>query len=283
MQPIASPFARRDSPFPSGILRADIRLRRGSVGSNTTSLGLRARSSDVTISQLLPDFEPYEGQDDDEFELLRLDGLASMWHPDRQMMVPMVCCIWKDFPADWQPLECVPPLNIIEYIRRSQNAHIHLTRMLEKEPHTWRSPTPQVEKEAEVLAAYPGHPNYDVGEVPDEPATPRRVFTTAEISLGDSTARKWERHMQATAPYPTVLQVESSERLVLDTLARLSIVNHGHLTINVTTQTAKEGGMIVGEDMTVRADTINSVEDVGGQAVIVFGDNTGYKPELAGQ
>ena len=52
------------------------------------------------------------------------------------------------------------------------------------------------------------------------------------------------------------------------------------VTINATMQTAREGGMVVGDHMSVRAEHIANINDASGK-VIMFGDNGTYNEALA--
>ena len=191
-----SPFkVRRDSPFPSRSFRHDL-LAAQSSGSNTTGLGLRDRSeSSVDIMSSVDSgllaardrlfFYDETADPTQEFDLLRVDGLARCYHPERLMMVPMVWCVWKDYPGDFQPLECIPPTSIIEYTRRSSRALMFLSNMLtaEKEKPWIANPAEAAEAD-EKYVAWPGQPDYEQGNVPDEPVTPHKRFTEHESFWG---------------------------------------------------------------------------------------------------
>ena len=79
-----------------------------------------------------PLFKPVDGESMDD--LLRLDGVATCYHPGRGKSVPMVFCVWAESPTEdnhsWQPLECVPPSAISEYTRRSSIAALWLERLV---------------------------------------------------------------------------------------------------------------------------------------------------------
>ena len=277
-----TPFAvRRDSPFPSRTLRDDLR-QQASSGSNTTGLGLNRAES--AISSTPPRnrlFVPADLPEDTEYYLDKVDGLAYCWHPERLMMVPMVFCVWHQYPGDWQPLECIPPTVIAEYLRRSVLAEMHLDRMLRKEPREWVSKHPEPETfrlPDEAFTTYPGQPDYEEGNVPREPEFPRKIFTSLEVFLCDSTARKFERHHEQPAPYPTVLQVLRGS--LQDHALSINVFGRS-LTVNLTTQTVRENhGVVVGDSSTVRSVTINNLSEAGGR-VVNFQDNANYRADLA--
>lgn len=281
-----SPFAiRRDSPFPSRALYDDLLQQRSGSTSNTTSFGLtagsRALSTAASRGRL---FVPSEFPADTEFTLLKIDGLASCWHPERKMMVPMLFCVWDDFPGDWQPLECVPPTMIIEWTRRSMLGSMHLMRMLEDEPRDWVSKHPDPESlrvEDRAYTTFPGQKEHNEGNVPREPEPPSKVFTSAEIFLGDSTARKFERYYQEDMPYPSVVQV--LHNAVEGGALSMHLSSGCSLTVNIYVQTVRENhGTVVGETDTVRAVNIHNVAEAGVR-VVTFGDNCNYNADLAGQ
>ena len=199
------------------------------------------------------------------------------------MMVPMVYCVWDDFPGDWQPLECVPPTMIVEWTRRSMLGAMHLQRMLEQEPQEWVSKHPEPESlrvEDRALTTFPGQVEHNQGGVPQDPEPPKKVFTSAEVYLADSTARKFERFHQEPVPYPSVVQVLHN---AVESGALSMHLSECSLTVNVYVQTVRENhGTVVAETDTVRAVNINNIAEAGGR-VVTFGDNCHYNANLAGE
>ena len=158
---------------------------------------------------------------------------------------------------------------------------MHLDRMLQQEPRDWVSkhPEPEILRVPDkAYTTFPGQPDYEEGNVPQEPEFPRKIFTSFEVYLCDSTARKFERHHEEPTPYPTVVQVLNSS--LPDLPVSISMSGHS-LTLNVTIQTVRESrGVVMGEGATVRSVNIDSLNEAAGR-VVNFGDNVNYRADLA--
>ena len=121
---------------------------------------------------------------------------------------------------------------------------------------------------------------HNEGDVPRDPEPPQKVFTSAEVYLADSTARKFERFHQEQMPYPSVVQVLQN---AVESGALSMHLSRCSLTVNVYVQTVRENrGTVVAETDTVRAVNINNIAEAGGR-VVTFGDNCHYNADLAGK
>ena len=278
-----TPFsARRNSPFPSRVLLGDLNRQRASA-SNTTAHGLARSSTRLSICNSAPRPVFVEAPVDEageEYDLLRVDGLAKCWSEERQQMVAMVFCVWGPPYQDqgsWQPLECVSPLSIVEYMRRDATAYMHLERMIEEETAGWKADPPRPREADVAYSSWPGQPDYSQGSLPDRPEVPTRLFTDAELRVADSTIRKWERYSRSTAAV-TVQQVLSQ---ALSASSNPLVLNVNQLTLHVGQQTVEQGGVVVGDGSTVHATTVGNRGDVQGNQVVIFGSNNNYRPDLA--
>ena len=261
--------------------------------SSDTGLGLRSATTELSIGTVAPRLfiAAHEQDASIEFDLLRVDGLAECWHPERQRMVPMVYCVWAHpytGQTPWQPLECVSSLSIIEFMRRNSLGCAWLERMISEESHeedqSWVKNPPGKKDDDEAITPYPGSSDYQQGEVPPRPEVPTRVFTDVEVKTADATARRWAAFSRQSVPTTTAAQVEkqavekcSSQNVVIN--------NHGTLHLTCTPQMLQEGGITVGQDSVVQASSVSrhDVSAVGDHTVVFYGDNNSYRPELPPQ
>ena len=149
-----------------------------------------------------PLFKPVDSEMVDD--LLRLDGVASCYHPGRGKTVPMVFCVWAESPTvgnhSWQHLECVPPAAIAEYMRRCSIAALWLESLViqdETEDGSlggWITIPSQARTEDIAHIAFPSSADYTQGNVPDRPEVPNKRFTPTEIYVADNTLRRYTQH-----------------------------------------------------------------------------------------
>ena len=259
------------------------------ASTDTTELGLAARSADLSIGTDAPAprlFISADLDDSAEYDLLRVDGLAECWHPERQRMVPMVYCVWAPpytGQTPWQPLECVSSLSIIEFMRRSALGCAWLEKMVKAEldEPAWIKDPPGERGLDEAITTYPGQPDYAQGSVPDRPEVPERVFTNSEVATADATVKRWARFSHQQTPTNTAGQVEqhfvrnrSNQSLVIN--------NFGNLHLSLNSQMLEEGGITVGDNSVVHANRVTGDMHTG-DTVIFYGSNNSYRPDLPPQ
>ena len=130
-------------------------------------------------------YEPYHSSEE-EFELIRLEGVARCYQVERGQMVTMVGCVWFGATSEfWQPLEKVSAEIVCELMRRDSHAYHYLTAVLpayKNKPFVMVPPEDPQDDEIRVM------PNLTPG--PFFPCVPTKLFTRAEAELAG-----WTQYM----------------------------------------------------------------------------------------
>lgn len=282
--------------------RLPIRVRRSpSVAAYTPTPSFRFPTiselpESVDLETLKPKFEPYDGEPGEE-DLLRLDGVGKCFHPERQLMVPMVFCVWAVSPNvddhSWQPLECVPPTALVELMRRSAKAAMWLDRLVKEDNDLgfWIADPPRPEEDGISYTPFPGTPDYVQGNCPDRPETPTRAFTPKEQFVADNTIFRHQQYLEMAPnvrspehPHATVTQVSSRVHAAHDVCSCLCCPI---FTMSTVEQFIEEGrAQVVADDKVIAEPTqsrvLNNSDVSGGKCTVFqFMDNSTYNPRFA--
>ena len=211
-------------------------------------------------------------------------------------MVPMAFCVWACSPNrddhSWQPLECVPPVSIVEYARRHAQAAMWLERSIRKdewESHHrgWVASPPYPREEDIAHTAYPGGEGYRQGNCPDRPEVPTKLFTPSEVYIADNTLLRYTETFRVRPEWLPVSEVSWPVSIIKRSLHIVACCQC--LTLDWCSQSIQAGEARRVPDSRVVCDPTSSwnIEHATavaqGSHIFQFSGNASYNPQNAPQ